>query len=410
MLAVLYEISKDLSLPALLLDLDALDQNCQRIAEKANRKTIRIATKSIRSVPVLKRILQSNPVFKGVMCYSPHEAIFLAEQGIEDILIGYPCWDAKAHAEIAKLNAKGTQITCMVDSYIQVKQLNEIAKKVNGFFYLCIDIDMSTTFGNLHFGVRRSPLITEEDVIHLARYIKEFPTLKLLGIMGYEAQIAGVCDHLPSQKLKNIAVTYMKKKSINQIKLRRERIVQSLNSEGLQLAFVNGGGTGSLDTTSKEESVTELTAGSGFYSPLLFDYYRNFRFTPALFFALPIVRKPTSNIYTCLGGGYVSSGAHGQDKVPVPIYPPGGKLLPFEGAGEVQTPVYYKKATLEIGDTIIFRAAKAGEICERFNEILCLANHQVVDQYLTLPIGGKVNAFSNKNKTKKTLEKLVKNV
>jgi D-serine deaminase-like pyridoxal phosphate-dependent protein len=388
-LVVLYELSKELSYPALLLDLDALDQNCKRVAEKANGKTIRIATKSIRSIPVLKRILQSDPVYKGVMCYSPNEAIFLAEQDIEDILIGYPCWDSKPLSKIAELNGKGHQITCMVDSFEQIKHLNAIAKEANGFFYLCIDIDMSTTFGNLHFGVRRSPLKTEEGVIQLVRIIQEYPSLKLLGIMGYEAQIAGVGDHLPSQKLKNMAVAFMKKKSIDKIKRRRERIVQSLKSEDVQLVFVNGGGTGSLETTSKEEAVTELTAGSGFYAPLLFDYYRNFRFTPALFFALPVVRKPTPNIYTCLGGGYVSSGVHGQDKVPLPIYPPGGRLLPFEGAGEVQTPVYYEKETLEIGDVIIFRAAKAGEICERFNEIICLADQQIVDRYLTYRGEGK---------------------
>ena len=198
-----YNLPANLSYPALLLDLDAFDENCQRIAEKANGKTIRIATKSIRSVPVLKRILHSSSVFKGVMCYSPNEAVFLAEQGIEDILIGYPSWDSKAHTKIARLNGEGRQITCMVDSFEQIKHLNKIAKEANGFFNLCIDIDMSTKFGNLHFGVRRSSLKTEEEVIQLVRYINEYPTLKLLGIMGYEAQIAGVCDHLPSQRLKN---------------------------------------------------------------------------------------------------------------------------------------------------------------------------------------------------------------
>lgn len=382
-LLVLNEIAKDLSLPTLLLDLDAFDQNCQEIARKANGKTIRVATKSIRSIPVLRRIFQSSSVFKGVMCYSPYEAIFLLEQGFEDILIGYPTWDDKAHTEIAKLNGKGHQVTLMVDSVDHVKHLNEVAEKAKGFFNICMDIDMSTTFGNLHFGVRRSPLKTEDDVIQLVRKIKETPRVKLVGVMGYEAQIAGVGDNLPSQKLKNLAVTYMKRKSVNQIKHRRERIVQSLEKEGVRLAFVNGGGTGSLHTTAKEESVTEVTVGSGFYAPLLFDYYHDFRFTPALFFALPIVRKPAPDIYTCLGGGYVSSGPHGPDKVPQPVYPPNGKLLSHEGAGEVQTPVYYKNESLEIGDAIIFRAAKAGEICERFNEILCISNQKVVDRFLT---------------------------
>nr|WP_212921812.1 amino acid deaminase/aldolase [Ornithinibacillus bavariensis] len=374
---------RELSLPALLLDGNAFDENCRMIAEKANGKTIRIATKSIRSIPVLRRIFKANPLFKGLMCYSPHEAIFLAEQGFDDILLGYPCWDEQALAEIAKLNANGKQITCMVDSTQHIDHLNKINQTTNGVFYLCIDIDMSTSFGSLHFGVRRSPLKSENDVIQLARKMKESPSLKLVGVMGYEAQIAGVGDKVPTQKMKNRVVTILKRRSIHKIRERRQTIVQALEGEGHQLVFVNGGGTGSLDTTSVDESVTELTAGSGFYSPLLFDYYRDFRYQPALFFALPVVRKPAPNIYTCLGGGYIASGPHGEDKVPKPVYPPGGKLLPFEGAGEVQTPVYFKDEKLEIGDPIVFRAAKAGEICERFNEIICFENQEIVEHYPT---------------------------
>lgn len=374
---------RELSLPALLLDGNAFDENCRMIAEKANGKTIRIATKSIRSIPVLRRIFKANPLFKGLMCYSPHEAIFLAEQGFDDILLGYPCWDEQALAEIAKLNANGKQITCMVDSTQHIDHLNKINQTTNGVFYLCIDIDMSTSFGRLHFGVRRSPLKSKIDVIQLARKIKESPSLTLVGVMGYEAQIAGVGDKVPSQKMKNRVVTILKRKSIHKIRERRRTIVQALEEEGHQLVFVNGGGTGSLDTTSADESVTELTAGSGFYSPLLFDYYRDFRYQPALFFSLPVVRKPAPNIYTCLGGGYIASGPHGEDKVPKPVYPPGGKLLPFEGAGEVQTPVYFKDEKLEIGDPIVFRAAKAGEICERFNEIICFENQEIVERYPT---------------------------
>jgi D-serine deaminase-like pyridoxal phosphate-dependent protein len=382
-------IAKVLSLPALFLDVQAFDDNCKRIAEMANGKTIRIATKSIRSVPVLKRIFQSHSIFKGLMCFSPHEAVFLAEKGFEDILLGYPCWDQGALNQIAQLNSAGKQITCMVDSLEHIEYLKRIADEVDGMFYLCIDVDMSTKFGSLHFGVRRSPIKNEEEVIQLARKIKQAPRLQLLGIMGYEAQIAGVGDRVPSQHIKNRVVSYMKKKSLTEIQTRRKKVVQALQREGIPVTLVNAGGTGSLDTTSKEDIVTELTVGSGFYSPLLFDYYRNFHFKPSLFFALPVVRKPDPNIYTCLGGGYISSGAHGKDKNPRPVYPPGGKLLPFEGAGEVQTPVYFEKETLEIGDAIIFRAAKAGEICERFNEIVCLADDQIVDRYHTYRGEGK---------------------
>jgi D-serine deaminase-like pyridoxal phosphate-dependent protein len=376
-------VAEEISLPALLLDIQAFDENCIQITEKANGKKIRIATKSIRSVPVLQRILQSHSAFKGLMCFSPSEAIFLAEKGFDDILLGYPCWDREALIKIAKANRMGKEITLMVDALEHIDHLERIAKDVDGKFFLCIDIDMSSRFGNFHFGVKRSPLKNEEEVLKLASKISHSSRLQLLGVMGYEAQIAGVGDKLPTQRLKSKIVTYLKRKSIAEVELRRKKIVEALRKEGFSLSLVNGGGTGSLHSTTKEDIVTEVTVGSGFYSPLLFDNYQNFRYKPALFFALPIVRKPEPTIYTCLGGGYIASGATGKDKMPQPVYPPNGKLIPLEGAGEVQTPVYFENAKLEIGDAIIFRAAKAGEICERFNEMVLIEDGKMIDRYAT---------------------------
>lgn len=377
------KLLKQIPLPALILDIDAFDENCKQIANKANGKRIRIATKSIRSVDVLKRILDSNPVFEGLMCFTPFEALFLRNKGFDDILLGYPCYDEKALSMIAESNKEGTKIICMVDSIEHLTYLNRIAQKTSGQFYVCIDIDMSTKFATLHFGVRRSPITNVDGVLSLAKKLKQCNRVKLVGIMGYEAQIAGVGDRMPAQAIKNKAVAYMQKKSISIIEKRRQDIVRALQEEGIILEFVNGGGTGSLQTTCHEEVVTEVTVGSGFYSPLLFDYYSAFKFNPALYFALPVVRKPTANIYTCLGGGYVASGPAGNDKMPQPIFPVGGKLLPLEGAGEVQTPVYFESEELQIGDAVVFRAAKAGEICERFQEMICISNNEITERFTT---------------------------
>ena len=57
--------------------------------------------------------------------------------------------------------------------------------------------------------------------------------------------------------------------------------------------IVNGGGTGKHPHDHAEEDVvTEITAGSGFYAPTLFDRYSSFSLTPAAMFAMPVVRKP----------------------------------------------------------------------------------------------------------------------
>ena len=134
------------------------------------------------------------------------------------------------------------------------------------------------------------------------------------------------------------------------------------------MELVNGGGTGSLHTTSAEHAVTELTAGSGFYAPTLFDRYSSFTLRPAAMFALPVVRRPGPGTVTLLGGGYHASGAAGKDRLPEPYLPAGLKLDSMEGAGEVQTPVSGEAAAaLRVGDNVYMRHAKAGELCERFD-------------------------------------------
>ncbi len=152
-----------------------------------------------------------------------------------------------------------------------------------------------------------------------------------------------------------------------EVKERRGHIVKEIQNLGIELRFVNGGGTGSIKTTEQDYSVSEITIGSAFYAPKLFDYYKEVQFHPAVGFALPVVRKPAPTIYTCLGGGYIASGAIGKDKEPEIWRPGGAKLLALEGAGEVQTPIFYNgEERVEIGDSILFRHSKAGELCERF--------------------------------------------
>src|SRR5205085_937076 len=161
-------------------------------------------------------------------------------------------------------------------------------------------------------------------------------------------------------------------------------LVDLVKSYGLALRFVNGGGTGSIATTRTEQAVTEITVGSGFYAPALFDNYRDFRYQPTAGFAIEIVRHPHPHIYTCLGGGYIASGSVGLAKQPQPYLPRNAQLIALEGAGEVQTPVKYQGAIpLRLGDPIFMRHSKAGELCERFNRLLLVTNGTIENEVTT---------------------------
>ncbi|MGL4819362.1 MAG: amino acid deaminase/aldolase, partial [Bacilli bacterium] len=170
---------------------------------------------------------------------------------------------------------------------------------------------------------------------------------------------------------------YLKKRAVSEVKTRRGAMLACIASYGMKLTFVNGGGTGSIHTTIREEGVTEITVGSAFYAPTLFDHYKDFKYTPAVYFSLPIVRQPEKDIYTCASGGFIASGAIAHSKQPSPVWPIGSTLLPHEGAGEVQTPVKYRgDVQLNVGESILFRPSKAGEIAERFQTFTVVANNQ----------------------------------
>src|SRR5699024_145256 len=139
--------------------------------------------------------------------------------------------------------------------------------------------------------------------------------LKLDGIMGYEAQIAGVTDNDPKQFLRSKMVQMLKRKSSKELIEKRATIIKEIEQAGGSFRFVNGGGTGRLHQTTEEEVVTEVTVGSGFFNSHLFDKYKDFQFEPAAGFAIEITRIPQDGVYTCFGGGYVASGAANKDKL-----------------------------------------------------------------------------------------------
>ncbi len=376
--------------PFAFVDLDALEANARQVISRSGHLPIRIASKSLRCRAILRHLLQYSSRFNGLMCFTVAEALWLSREGFDNLLLGYPSYDASAIRALCEEVRVGKNICLMIDNSQQARFLQQIAEEQQVTLKICLDLDMSSDFPGLHFGVWRSSLRRVKDLEPLLFHLQPLNQLKLVGLMGYEAQIAGVGDQLPGQGLKNQVIRQLQKRSINEAIHRRQQAVSRLKALGHELEFVNGGGSGSLELTAADRSVSELTAGSAFYAPTLFDHYSRFKFRPSAGFALPIVRQPAADIYTCLGGGYIASGAIGPEKQPSIWAPDAASLLSLEGAGEVQTPIRYSgKQPLSLGDPIFFRHAKAGELCERFDQLHLLRNGQIVETVPTYRGEGK---------------------
>lgn len=369
-------------LPAALVDLDALERNVERVARavRGSGKTVRVASKSIRHLGLLRRILERGGTdFRGVMCFTLAEACFLADHGFDDLLVAYPSVGAGTLAEAAARVKRGVTLRLVADDLKQLEAYGRAARAVGTVLEVVLDVDVAFAAlrGRVHLGVLRSPLRLAADVERLARARVE--GIEIVGLMGYEAQVAGLPDANPFSRALNPARRAIKRISIPRVaKLRREAL-QALRRAGVEAVIVNGGGTGSLRTTLQDPHVTEVTVGSGFLCSHLFDYYADRALEPAAFFALEVCRIPEPGVVTCLGGGYVASGEPGWDRLPLPWLPEGLRYVSVEGAGEVQTPLRVPHGLhIAIGDPIVFRHAKAGELAERFDSYLLVRAGEIV--------------------------------
>jgi D-serine deaminase-like pyridoxal phosphate-dependent protein len=364
--------------PLAVLDLDALDANAHDLVRRAAGKPIRVASKSVRNRDVLRRVL-ARPGFAGVLAYALPEALWLAEGDAPvstDVVVGYPTADRAALRRLAAEETAAGRVTLMVDSVAQLDLVDAVVPPGRRpDLRICLDVDASlrAAGGRVHVGVRRSPVHSPAEAAALARQVAARPGFRLVGVMVYEAQIAGVQDAPAHRPVRGLAVRRMQALSGRELARRRAAVVAAVSGVA-PLDFVNGGGTGSVERTAAEEAVTEVAAGSGLYNPVLFDGYRAFTGRPATFFAAPVTRVPTPGTVTVAGGGWIASGPPGADRLPVPTYPAGLSWLPAEGVGEVQTPLRGAAAAqLAVGDRVWFRHAKAGEICEHVDELHTLA-------------------------------------
>ena len=344
-----------------MIDEEALRHNADDLVRRAGGTRIRVATKSVRVRQVIQATINREG-YAGVMSYSLPESNWLADNGFDDILLAYPTVDRQGLRDLVADPAKLAAITLMVDSVEALDYIDNVLGQDHLDIRLCIDVDASLHLFGAHLGVRRSPLRKPKKVAKLAQAISARPGYRLVGVMFYDAQIAGLPDS-------SFGVKMMKRRSNKDLRKRRKKVVSAVGKHAT-LEFVNGGGTGSLEVTGADPTVTELTAGSGLFNPTLFDDYDAFEGRPAAYFVQSVVRRPHKKIATLFSGGFIASGPTNKNRQPCVVWPRGLSQLGTEGAGEVQTPVEGKAAQgLRIGDRVFARHAKAGEMCERFDQV-----------------------------------------
>lgn len=405
--------------PLVTVDLTAMEHNAADLVRRAGGMTIRVASKSVRCRPVAEAVLALDG-YAGLLTYSLPEAVWAAGW-CADVLMGYPSTDRAAIAELLDDEQAVARVTLMIDSTDHLDIVDAVrSADRRPEVRVAIDLDLAyqppragKVTGRL--GVYRSPITGTEQARDLARAVVDRPGFRLVGAMGYEAQIAGVGDaaretppglsHGPRAIFEHARATVLRRlqsESWSDVLHRRSAMVAAIaevaQQGGTPLEVVNGGGTGSVHLTREDRSVTEIAAGSGLFGPKLFDRYRAFAPAPAAAFALPVVRRSASDIAVVAGGGWIASGRPGADRVPTVTWPRGAELVEREGVGEVQTPLRGPGVRdLTVGDLTWWRHAKAGELAEHTNTLV-LVRSRVQDGQVVAEVEETVPTYRGEGK------------
>ncbi len=239
----------EIDTPALVLDLDAMERNLQRMASFARGAGVRLRphAKMHKSAELAKLQIAAGAV--GVCVQKTSEAERLAAGGVDDLYISNevvaPPKLARLAALARTLVARGGRLAVAVDGAEGVARLGDAVRTAGAEVDVFVEIDV----GQGRCGVPpadRDPVAAVE----LARRVAATPGLRLAGLQAYH----GKAQHLRAVEARRVAVAAAAAAA---------RVTgEALESAGLPCPLVTGGGTGTFALEAAFGVHGELQAGS----------------------------------------------------------------------------------------------------------------------------------------------------
>lgn len=226
--------------PALLIDYDIMIKNIRDMQKKANEYKVKLRphTKTHR-MPQLAKI-QKIEGASGITVAKLGEAVIMAENGLDDIFIANEVVGMSKVKKIRELNRR-IKIKIGVDNEYQIDQLQEVFKDEEKGIEVLIEIEV---------GENRTGVITDEQLIKLAKYINQKDKVILKGVFSHEGHSYNVEN---VEECIKVAIESQKRT------LRAANLVRDL---GIEIDTVSVGATPSLMNGGIIDGITEIRPGT----------------------------------------------------------------------------------------------------------------------------------------------------
>ncbi|MNR79391.1 D-threonine aldolase [compost metagenome] len=227
--------------PALLVDLDAFEDNLARVHTRVLQAGLKVRShgKAHKSPAIAHRQLAAGA--SGICCQKVSEAEIFVQAGIKDVLITNQIVGLRKVSRVAALAAHATIGVC-VDHPKQVEQIGDAAARQGSHLDVLIEVDV---------GHNRCGISNAHQAIDLARTIEQYsPHLRFAGIHAFR----GSAQHMRQPQERAAAVN----SAVEKVR----GIIHELETSGFPCTTVTGGGTGTYMLEASSSLYTEVQPGS----------------------------------------------------------------------------------------------------------------------------------------------------
>ena len=228
----------ELETPAVIVDLDVMDQNLARMADycRDHQLLLRPHTKTHKIPELAKRQIEGGAT--GITVAKLGEAEVMLNAGITDILIAYPIVGAEKAARLAKL-AEQANISVSLDSEEAARAISAAVSKQGVEVRVLAELDV---------GFARCGVSNEAQLLTLARKVISLPGLEFKGVMFFPGHFGVVPEERAAMRIQ-----------VNEL---LDRVLGVFAREGVPLAIVSGGSTPAAYEGSLFRGVNEVRPGT----------------------------------------------------------------------------------------------------------------------------------------------------
>lgn len=230
----------EIDTPAVVIDLDALESNIEKMARHARRMhcNLRPHIKVHKSPAIANKQVASGAI--GVTCAKLGEAEVMATSGLRDILIANQIVGAIKVGRLVDLS-RHANLMVAIDNPSNAEEISKQAMRRETSLGAVIEVDV---------GMGRAGVPPGKSVVSLARSIKRLRGLHFRGIMGYEGHLQQIDSFEERSKLVRRSLRGLTESA------------KLLKSAGFEVEIVSTGGTNTYNIASTIEGVTEIQPGS----------------------------------------------------------------------------------------------------------------------------------------------------